>query len=463
MQYAAILVAAVVLGALVALVHPVAPLAAIVAVLLGALALSSPYGMLLGFIGVLFTRPGELFPVLAQFQLAKLFALGAFGLFLAGKLLGRDLSWVQSRLNMWMGALTFGVFLSIIDSTDRALSMSFFTDVFVRIAIFWILMVNLIERRSRSVSFQVFVSMLVAFLGGYALYLKMTGQADIEGSRAGFVGLIGDPNDLALTLLVAMPFLVEATLTCRGAQRVGFALLLALVLGGIISTQSRGGLLAAGAAGYILLLQRIPSRVVVGAFMAAGLVGLLIVSGVGERATVSGDAGGLDASAAGRLDAWVAAIRMFIFNPFNGVGLNQVFFNYGNYAWNPRSWIPITTHNSYLQAMAETGLVGIVPFTALIIHTVRINMKLRNAVPDDATPLERAVLRSQLANFVGVGVAASFLSVAWLWFPYVLFAFAAANENIWLSSYDDRPAPAPSAPPPGRAGSSRKTVRPALR
>jgi pimeloyl-ACP methyl ester carboxylesterase len=41
-----------------------------------------------------------------------------------------------------------------------------------------------------------------AGLGAYALHAKITGTATIEGSRAALVGYLGDPNDLAMTLLM---------------------------------------------------------------------------------------------------------------------------------------------------------------------------------------------------------------------------------------------------------------------
>jgi hypothetical protein len=58
-----------------------------------------------------------------------------------------------------------------------------------------------------------------AALGAYALHAKLTGTAQIEGSRAGFVGLLGDPNDLALVLLMGMPFLASAFMMTRGSRR----------------------------------------------------------------------------------------------------------------------------------------------------------------------------------------------------------------------------------------------------
>ena len=74
----------------------------------------------------------------------------------------------------------------------------------------------------------------------------VTGAVAVEGSRAAFVGLLGDPNDLALILLSFAPFALEAALCNQGKTRFRFGFVYAVLVIGVLTTQSRGGLLGIG-------------------------------------------------------------------------------------------------------------------------------------------------------------------------------------------------------------------------
>jgi putative inorganic carbon (HCO3(-)) transporter len=392
----------------------------------------SPFSVLLVFVAVLFTRPAEFFPGITEYQPAKTFAICATVLLLLSKLTNRDLTLARSSFNKWMYLLAAAVFVSVIFSTDRVSSMRYFAEVFVKIVILWVLFVNLVESRKRTVQMQVLISILTASIAGYAIWGKITGAVAVEGTRSSFVGYLGDPNDLAMTLLISVGFTLEAVFEHKGWKRIFFGVLLLSVLGGLISTQSRGGILGLGAIMYVFIWRRTRSHIFTMSLALGGLVLLSAVSGIGDRATVSSESGVIDTSAMGRLDAWRAGARMLYYNPFHGVGINQVVENYGVYAVNPVSWRPKTSHNMYVQCMAETGLGGIIGLLMLCLSTIWVNWKLLWEIPEDAGPTERAFLNGQLGNSLGLMVAAFFLSVAWYWFPYIVFAQAATSDRVWL-------------------------------
>ncbi len=395
-----------------------------------------PFGLLLAFIASLFTRPGDLIPALDGVPVAKVFAFSAIVLLFSGKLLRRDPSWVRSHFNVGLVALTFGVIVSVIDSTDPNESLTFFNNVFVKIVVLWFLMLETMVTRKRTVMFQATIAVMTATIAGYSVWARFFLETSlIEGSRSSFVGLLADPNDLAMALLMSVPFTAEATLSPKlKRSRPLWILLLLLNVAGLIVTQSRGGLLGLGAAGFIILRQRVRSTAMVGGFMAAALAALVIVSGVSDRATVVGhDNSVVDASARGRLDAWVAGGRMLAYNPVTGVGLFRVTANYSYYAVNPIDWRPKTSHNAFVQAAAETGFLGFIPFMSLVFMAFWSDWRLLREIPDDASPLQRALLRSQLSTLAGVMVAAFFLSVAWSWFFYIVIAQAAVSHRVWLT------------------------------
>lgn len=240
-----------------------------------------------------------------------------------------------------------------------------------------------------------------------------------------------------MTLLMSVPFLVEASAAPRlKASRPLWLLLLALNFGGLIVTQSRGGLLGLAAGLFILMKQRIKSWVVVGGICVSGLVLLVAASGINDRQTVVREEGQVDASAQGRIDAWIAGGRMLMYNPITGVGLFQVTDNYSSYAVNPIDWRPKTSHNAFVQCAAETGFLGFTPFIGLVLLAAWSDFRLLREIPPNATDLERVLLRSQLATLAAVMVAAFFLSVAWSWFFYIVVAQAAASHRVWLTMPD---------------------------
>lgn len=405
--------------------HPGAPLAGVLVVwflMLGAL---GPFPLLLLFLVVLMLRPGDLVPELAPWQLGKWAALGTLAITAGGKLIRGDFTWRRAPQNGLLAWLTLALVASIVTGTDPPLGWARFQEVFSKVLIVYVLILNLADTPRRALAVQLVVAVCTSILGAYALVLKATGGATIEGSRAAFVGLLGDPNDLSLTLLMGAPFLIAATARMRGWARAVFALLAALTLGGMLASQSRGGLLALGGALYLLLRDRVRSRWLAVGAAAAVLAAVLLASGIGQRRTVTG--GGIDESAQGRLDAWKAGLKMFRARPLTGVGYETFEWRYPQYAVNPVEWGPKAAHNSWIKAIAETGLFGFVPFCWLLWVTGRMAWWLRTAHgPPGLAEVHRQTL---FATFAGVLVAAFFLSQTWNWFLYILIAMVAATAS----------------------------------
>jgi hypothetical protein len=181
---------------------------------------------------------------------------------------------------------------------------------------------------------------------------------------------------------------------------------------------------------------RLGVRLLLAPALAALVAGMLLLAGVNDRTSGGLMVGQLDASALGRLDMWQSGVRMTATNPIFGVGFGQFPDNYQRYARNPVQWEPLDAHNSFIKAAAETGLVGFIPFMALVFLTLRVGHRSRELVTPEDSPLERAVRRSMLPSMVGFCVAAFFLSQCWSWFIVILFAQAAVIHAIWNAEPD---------------------------
>jgi O-antigen ligase len=217
-----------------------------------------------------------------------------------------------------------------------------------------------------------------AIAGAYGLvHPPPAGMFDLV-TRSG--GTLGDPNELAAVLVVGL--LASAALTVvrsvPSPVRVGAIVSGVLCLAGIALSVSRGGLLALGAA------------LVVGVFVAgrwrvhmATLTIIVAIGTVGyftayappqalQRITQSN--GG-----SGRANIWVVAWREFQAHPVRGVGAGNfpvasVHFLLAPGTITASRFIvdePQVTHNTYLNVLAEEGIVGAALFIGLLGFALR--------------------------------------------------------------------------------------------
>ena len=434
MKYLGAAAAAALLGLLAAVVYPLAPVVALVGAIAAWQTLKSPFTVMLGFIAVLFLRPADFAPALAPLQLGKLLALGALALMVVDKMIRRDRTLVSAPQNRWMFALVVGVLISAWFGSYSGFSLTRLQDVFLKIVILYVLIVNLVNSPRRALALQTAIAVLTSVLGAYALYAKGAGVVtEAGGGRAGAVGLLGDPNDLALTLVMAAPFLIQATSQVRGAARLGYAVMLALVVSGILATQSRGGLLGLGAGAWFALGDRLKSLPVRLGLVGVAFAGLVVAAGFGQREDVEAmSEGQLDESAEGRLLAWQAGFAMFRHHPITGIGFERFPYEFQSYAADSGGWNQLDAHNSYVKALAETGVVGFVPWAMLLWLSFSVARQLRARATQMVRGIERAVVGSQLGNVAAFYVSAFFLSQSWSWFIFILVAQQTAMQDVYL-------------------------------
>jgi len=140
----------------------------------------------------------------------------------------------------------------------------------------------------------------------------------------------------------------------------------------------------------------------------------------------------MDTSTHDRLHLVEAGIRMTLDHPVLGVGFGQSSRHWQRYkAAEIVSTDDIELHNSFIAVSAQTGLLGLIPFMALVVLSLRIGYHLRKAhVPEDG-PIESAVRRSLFPAMAGFLVAAFFITECWGYFMFIMFAQAATMHEIW--------------------------------
>jgi putative inorganic carbon (hco3(-)) transporter len=411
------------------------PIAAVLALAAVAIAIASPFAIGLIFISLSFFRIHEAYPVLFPLRLPLAFA-GLTVVALAWHMLA-----ARTVKPFWTPPLVvFGIFfvlvtLGIAFAVNRPLALSYWTSTYWKIAAMT-LAVAWLPRTERD-----FLQAAVAFLlsgiaiGLVAIYNGHMGIDLVELTRVtigqSIESLLADPNDLALVLLFPLGFAAALAVYPTGKPlRLLGALTMAVILYAIILTQSRGGLLGVLAVFAVFGLRLSQSRMLLGAgAVAAAFVGYYAMDIAGR---VSGGAAehGLDASAEGRLDAWVAAINMAVARPLSGVGL----FNFSDSIYFYASNFPgrdLTAHSTWFGVLGETGIVGFAVFMTLFILTGRAALNsVRRLEAVGARPAIQAVALGLLSSYVGFGVAGSFLSQGFTWPFYILLGLTVAMSRF---------------------------------
>jgi O-antigen ligase len=221
-------------------------------------------------------------------------------------------------------------------------------------------------------------------------------------------GGVVDPNFLAAGIVPAMALAAGLIRWSRspGSRLFLGGVLLFLAIG-LLSTGSRGGLIAAGVAVVVTLAVSRGRRVQLGVAAAVMIVvgGLWVATSSPEswERIRSFDSGN------GREDLWQIAWSMSEDHPVNGVGLNNFreesdeYFRRPGRLGSPELILdnPHLVHNIYLQALAETGIVGLTLFAGFLIACLGASWRAGRELERDGEPrlamLAAAVLTAQVA------------------------------------------------------------------
>src|SRR5215510_6890384 len=138
-------------------------------------------------------------------------------------------------------------------------SVEMLTDSFLKVAVVFVLMINLINTTERLYSMLklVVVSGFIISLGTIRGYLAGNMGAQFEAGTVRIEGVVGgifgNPNDLATALDVLLPLAVALALSSKGIARLFYFAGSAVMAFAIVLTFSRGGFLGLAAMAGVLL------------------------------------------------------------------------------------------------------------------------------------------------------------------------------------------------------------------
>jgi putative inorganic carbon (HCO3(-)) transporter len=411
---------------------------------------------LLGFTTVLFLRPQDHVPAMSVLHPAELFAIFAIIALLLGRLARRlppvHITPEIIALTAFGGAVLIGLPFSIWPGGV----MSVFTGIYLKLLVIFVLMVTVLSRAQRIEQFAFLVVVFSGYIASRAVFDYARGVNLVEDGRvAGAIGgIFGNPNDLALNMVVFLPFALLFALKPGPALWRGLAAGSALaMLATIVMTKSRGGAVGLVVMLMVLVVRSIRVRPAIAAgTLTAVLVALPFAPSSFWSRMVSIVHADRDptGSRQARIDLLEESWEVFKAYPIFGVGLGQ-FENY-NPPGRKQAWR--VSHNAVLQVAAETGMVGLVPFVFLLVSGALAARTARRALlrkhrrvrpgpaevqqreePSDPTRDSLILMTTAVTpSLVGWFICAQFASVALNWTFYYVLAIAVAIREVAVAS-----------------------------
>lgn len=386
------------------------------------------------FTFVLYISPQSYFPFLEPLRLAMVSAILAIAAFF---LSARNQSIRMTKPEKYVLALALLALCSIPFSSWKGGSFAYFIDIFSKVLIIYFLMSRvLVSERHIQTMFTLLVLCNVFFaivgLWHYAngIYLK----GDRIGGPQG--GIAHDPNDLALSLLTALPLaLCVAKLAVSRFRKILYVAFAGLMAVGIVVSFSRGGFLALVVVGVVLLWQTPKRNIALIAVIGMLTVPLLIAFMPGtyfERmstivATEKDPVGTATVRYNDMRDSMLAVLE----NPLLGAGLGMNTLALQEVRGHmSRGGV----HSAPLQIASELGLPALFVYVALIVVLMKELSRLRSMPHLDAQSARLATVAGYLqAALWGFIVAGFFLPVAYRWYFFYLAGMATALIRIQKS------------------------------
>jgi hypothetical protein len=241
-------------------------------------------------------------------------------------------------------------------------------------------------------------------------------------------GMFANPNDLALSMNMLIPFAVYLGLTRPNPLTRFMYFVCAMLLGATSGvTYSRAGFLSMTIGGAFFLVKisrRYPAALAVGAVGALGL----LASSPGRIFTLFAGGGGNTTaaeSASARWDLIKRSLEAAGANPFRwlfGVGINN---------FHIVSNKELVNHNAYLQVFNEIGLPALCFYILVLASAVAISARIvkryRRARGYRQVWLMAVAIQTSLIIYL---IGSFFASVAYLWYVYYPAAFAVCLQQL---------------------------------
>lgn len=380
----------------------------------------------LAFALMLYSNPMYFWPWFENLHLAAVtMALAA-----ASLLLHRTISGERMRLGLpWAGFLLLYlafVPLSLTWSLSPKATQNSILDAMKLLVVFATVQAAVPgPRRLRRFLFTAALASLGPALGTIDVWRR--GEDLVDGYRAHWHGLFGDPNWLAGSLVAVLPFAFLGFFTAKKrVSRVVFGVVAVAQISAIVLTHSRSGAIAAALATALVVLRGqtlTPARkIAVGVALALGLAAFAPET-FWDRSRSIADYE-TDASVVGRENAWKVLGVIVSERPLTGVGSGAFLDSWDRFAPLDAGGQRFVVHNLFFEAVGELGVFAFALFSVFSLWL------LREVWRAGSDPLVGDLSRAIFAGLVGYLIVEMVNGYSMSWFLYVLFACGVAAVRI---------------------------------
>ena len=371
------------------------------------------------YLSVLYIRPAEIVPSLETVPLVDWLTI-ASTLIMVATLFVRPRKLAVSAMDGYVLLFWVAIVVSNLAWGWFGGAYMGFTQ-FAPVVFFYVLVRVAIDTPERLRGFAhvfVFLNVLLA-VNGIVQYHTGVGIGNVTTvgleNRIRGTGIFNDPNDLGMTLVMAVPLLLWVVFESARPlwQRVLAVVLSAPIVTAIAYTSSRGAMLGLCAVAMVFALRRfrmIPALT----FGAVAVSAVMLLGGTRAQAMTS-----QENSAQSRIEAWGQGLMMLKSKPVFGVG-------YGRFTEFHRK----VAHNSFVQTAAELGLFGALIFIAMYDTLFRILNRGRQGAAALAPTLSPSWMNAMIAAGAGMLVCGFFLSRQYVAVPFILLAMAGSIDGL---------------------------------
>jgi putative inorganic carbon (HCO3(-)) transporter len=386
-------------------------------------------GLLL-FTFTLYFRPYELIPALSGLNsIALILAIVTLLVYLPTQF---TLEGTITALPVEVKCILFIAFWALLTmpiAGSPSVAWEKFNEQFIKVVIIFVVMVNVLRTKKRMVWLMWLGIAIGVMLSYEAINLYREGVFEIEGYRVkvDFGGMFGNPNDMAVHLVVFVPISAALGFASRNlVAKIIYFLSTAIMIGGITVTQSRGGFLGLLVSASVMAwkMGRKNRLKVILISTIVVIVFINIAPGNYGRRILSIFIPSLDPvkSSDQRKTLLIQSIWVTLRNPA-GIGI-------GNF--------PIVgsrnleTHNAFTQVSAELGWLAFIAYMTLLVSPLRKLRKLERLVLGSSENRSLYFLTIGVyASIVGYMVSSFFGPVAYNWYVYYPIAYAICLRRIY--------------------------------
>lgn len=318
-----------------------------------------------------FLQPGILWPELAVYRplLTVSVIVGLIGYF-RNSLYPRGEAFLHPAF-VYLTIFILAQVLSVYYSGVSSMLAEFdYWNVYLLFVAISIVLINNTAALERYVWGMITGSMVIVFYGIYAVY---AGLPAAVGGRAGAYGMYENQNDYSFIIIMSLPFIYMFWKTQTG--RLKRLLLLIFMLAsvyGVFLSLSRGGMLALVLEAGLIVIFTFDKKKQFGYLFLLILLGAAaIVYQFAAREENQAGVYTVEDSEYSRIELWKAGKNMIISKPLLGVGsrrFGEFSQEYGEISgWDKGK----NAHNTYIEILSTTGLIGFVSFVLMLRNVLR--------------------------------------------------------------------------------------------